>query len=74
MSTSIILVGSLMNVVVSIQAVRFMEKEDVDRLIEKDPSLEKERLGLEKLRCGTYCLHRTFGMGQIVGYDLVKTS
>ena len=46
-----------------------MEKEDVDHLIEKDPSLEKERLGFERLHSGTYCLHRTFGMGQIVGYD-----
>ena len=46
-----------------------MEKEDIDHLIEKNPSLEGERLGLERLHSGTYCLHRTFGMGQIVGYD-----
>ena len=46
-----------------------MEKEDVDHLIEKKPFLEGERLGLERLHSGTYCLHRTFGMGQIVGYD-----
>ena len=46
-----------------------MNTEVIDRLIEKDPSLESSRPILESMNPGTYCIHRSWGFGVISGYD-----
>jgi transcription elongation GreA/GreB family factor len=50
-----------------------MDKKDVDDLIEATPSLEKSRADLEKMAPGTYCLHGSFGVGKLMGYDGEKS-
>ena len=46
-----------------------MNTEVIDRLIEKDPSLESSRPVLELMNPGTYCIHRSWGFGLISGFD-----
>ena len=46
-----------------------MNLEVIDRLIAKDPSLESSRPALESMKEGAYCIHRSWGFGQISGYD-----
>jgi transcription elongation GreA/GreB family factor len=46
-----------------------MNTEVIDRLIEKDPSLESSRPVLELMNPGTYCIHRSWGFGLITGFD-----
>ena len=46
-----------------------MNTEVIDRLVEKDPSLESSRTVLESMNPGTYCIHRSWGFGLISGFD-----
>ena len=46
-----------------------MNTEVIDRLVEKDPSLESSRPILESMIPGTYCIHRSWGFGMISGFD-----
>jgi len=46
-----------------------MNTEVIDRLVEKDPSLESSRTVLESMNPGTYCIHRSWGFGLIAGFD-----
>ena len=46
-----------------------MNTEVIDRLVEKDPSLESSRPVLESMNPGTYCIHRSWGFGLISGFD-----
>lgn len=46
-----------------------MNIEVIDRLIEKDPSLESSRSALEAMKKGACCIHRSWGFGRISGYD-----
>jgi len=46
-----------------------MNTEVIDRLVEKDPSLESSRPVLESMNAGTYCIHRSWGFGLISGFD-----
>ena len=46
-----------------------MNTEVIDRLVEKDPSLESSRPVLESMNPGTYCIHRSWGFGIISGFD-----
>ncbi len=46
-----------------------MNTEVIDRLVEKDPSLETSRTILESMNPGTYCIHRSWGFGVISGFD-----
>lgn len=46
-----------------------MNTEVIDRLVEKDPSLESSRTVLESMNPGTYCIHRSWGIGVISGFD-----
>ncbi|MDR1413868.1 MAG: GreA/GreB family elongation factor [Puniceicoccales bacterium] len=49
-----------------------MDKKDIENLIQSDISLERARTKLEVMVSGTYWLHRSFGIGQIRGYDSEK--
>ena len=46
-----------------------MNVEIVDRLIEKDPSLESSRSALEAMKEGASCIHRAWGFGKITGFE-----
>ena len=46
-----------------------MNTEVIDRLVDKDPSLESSRPVLESMIPGTYCIHRSWGFGLISGFD-----
>jgi transcription elongation GreA/GreB family factor len=46
-----------------------MNNEAIDQLIAKKPALRAAREKLEAMRTGAYCLHRSWGFGQIKGYD-----
>ncbi len=46
-----------------------MNLEIVDRLIEKDPSLESSRSALEAMKEGASCIHRAWGVGKISGFE-----
>ena len=46
-----------------------MNVEIVDRLIEKDPSLESSRTALEAMKEGAICIHRAWGVGRISGFE-----
>ena len=46
-----------------------MNVETVDRLIEKDPSLESSRSALEAMKEGASCIHRAWGVGKIIGFE-----
>ena len=47
-----------------------MNVETVDRLIEKDPSLESSRSALEAMKEGASCIHRAWGVGKITGFEV----
>lgn len=46
-----------------------MTKEEIDALISKNPELASIRERLEAMKPGTYCMHRSWGLGKVVGYD-----
>lgn len=46
-----------------------MNTEAVSALIAKNPSLKAAKAKLEAMKPGTYCTHRSWGFGQIKGYD-----
>lgn len=49
-----------------------MNKEEIDALIEKNPTLAVSRAKLEAMAPGNYCLHRSWGFGKITDYDPVE--
>jgi len=49
-----------------------MNKEAIDRLIQKKPKLKSVRHVLEKMERGNYCIHRSWGFGEIRDYDEVS--
>ena len=49
-----------------------MNKEAIDALIEKNPTLNSARAKLEAMAPGNYCLHRSWGFGKIVDYDTAE--
>lgn len=46
-----------------------MNQEAIDLLIQKTPRLKRYRAKLEAMQPGNYCVHRTWGMGKIQGFD-----
>lgn len=46
-----------------------MNQEAIDLLIQKTPRLKRYRSKLEAMQPGSYCVHRTWGMGKIQGFD-----
>jgi transcription elongation GreA/GreB family factor len=46
-----------------------MNLEVIDRLIEKDPTLESSRPAFEAMKEGACCIHRSWGFGQISGFE-----
>jgi len=46
-----------------------MDKESIDLLIEQKPQLKSKRDKLEAMEPGAYCVHRSWGFGQIKDYD-----
>ncbi len=46
-----------------------MNKEAIDLILENKPELNSARHKLEAMKSGAYCLHRSWGFGQIKGYD-----
>ena len=49
-----------------------MNKEEIESLIEHNPELRATREKLEAMANGAYCMHRTWGFGEIKGYDAGK--
>ena len=47
-----------------------MNKEIIDAIIEKNPSLSSAYEKLEAMVPGNYCLHRSWGFGKIVDYNI----
>ena len=50
-----------------------MDKESIDLLIEQKPQLNGQRHMLEAMKVGAYCVHRSWGFGQIKEYDSVNS-
>ena len=46
-----------------------MNKEAIDHIIETNPKLKGARHALELMQPGAYCIHRSWGFGQIKDYD-----
>ena len=46
-----------------------MNVEIIDRLIDQDPTLESSRSALEAMKEGACCIHRSWGLGRISGYE-----
>lgn len=46
-----------------------MNVEIIDQLIEQDPSLESSRPALEAMNEGASCIHNSWGLGKITGFD-----
>ncbi len=46
-----------------------MNPEVINSLVEKSPKLKAARQILEQMNPGTFCVHRTFGFGEIKDYD-----
>lgn len=46
-----------------------MNVEIIDQLIEQDPSLESSRPALEAMNEGASCIHRSWGLGKVTGFD-----
>lgn len=46
-----------------------MNKDAIELLIQKNPRLRRDRSKLEAMQAGAFCIHRTWGMGSIQGYD-----
>ncbi len=49
-----------------------MNKEEIDLLIKQKPQLRGTREKLEAMQPGSYCMHRSFGFGQIQSFDAVE--
>lgn len=45
-----------------------MNKEAIDKILEKNPRLRGARHKLEAMKSGSYCIHRSWGFGQIKDY------
>ncbi|MDR2663982.1 MAG: GreA/GreB family elongation factor [Puniceicoccales bacterium] len=50
-----------------------MDESTIEALVEKYPTLERQRDRLAAMRSGAFCFHRTFGFGEIVEYDTVAS-
>lgn len=50
-----------------------MNKEAIDLILENKPELSSVRHKLEAMQPGAYCLHRSWGFGQIKGYDSTES-
>ncbi|MBC2596413.1 GreA/GreB family elongation factor [Ruficoccus amylovorans] len=46
-----------------------MDKDVIDTIIAKKPGMKRLRSKLEAMQPGTYCMHRSWGFGQITAYD-----
>ncbi len=46
-----------------------MNPESIDKLVKKNPKLRNKREALEAMKDGAYCLHGSWGFGQIKSYD-----
>ena len=46
-----------------------MNKEVIDSLIDENPELADQREALEAMQDGSYCIHRSWGFGQIQSFD-----
>ena len=46
-----------------------MNNEAIDSLIAENPKLSDDRKALEAMQPGSHCIHRSWGLGQIQGYD-----
>ena len=46
-----------------------MNVEIIDQLIEQDPSLESSRPALEAMNESASCIHRSWGLGKVTGFD-----
>lgn len=46
-----------------------MNKEAIDLIVTKKPALKASRHILEKMHTGTYCIHKSWGFGQIKSFD-----
>jgi transcription elongation GreA/GreB family factor len=46
-----------------------MNVEIIDRLIDQDPTLESSRSAFEAMKEGACCIHRSWGLGRITGYE-----
>lgn len=49
-----------------------MNKESIDLIIEKHPKLKQSQKLLEKMQPNAYCIHRSWGLGQIREFDGVS--
>ncbi len=49
-----------------------MNNEDIEHLLANKPALRASREKLEAMRDGAYCLHGSWGFGQIKGYDAAQ--
>lgn len=47
-----------------------MDKETIDNLLDNETLNNREKSKLEKMIVGAYCIHQTWGFGQIKGYNL----
>ena len=54
-----------------VQAITFaiMNSDALSALIAKNPSLKAAKAKLETMEAGAYCIHRSWGFGQIKSYD-----
>lgn len=49
-----------------------MDQEIIERMIEMKPSLKAYRGKLETMKAGSYCIHRSWGLGRICHYDVAQ--
>ncbi|MDR1435168.1 MAG: transcription elongation factor GreA [Puniceicoccales bacterium] len=48
-----------------------MDKVIIEQITRKQPLLDRELEKLEEIKDGTYCIHSSWGLGKILGYDPV---
>ena len=46
-----------------------MNKESIDLIIERNPKLKHSRHVLERMQPGAFCIHRSWGFGQVKSFD-----
>lgn len=46
-----------------------MNSDEINNIIKKNPRLESKRDRLEAMRDGAFCMHNSWGFGEIVSYD-----
>ncbi|MDR2807263.1 MAG: GreA/GreB family elongation factor [Puniceicoccales bacterium] len=46
-----------------------MDKTIIEQIARKQPLLDRELIKLENIKDGIYCIHSSWGLGQILGYD-----